>query len=80
MDTELARHVIRAAFRSGRELETLLGLLKGHCTAAEYKTYSRAVATAMDSIHRELTDRVASSHPKLKAEIESSIKKYGRVL
>lgn len=80
MNMELARHVIRAAFRSGRELEVLLGVLQAHCSADEYKTYSRAIATAIDAIHREVMDRVTSSQPGLEDEIEASIAKYGRYL
>ena len=80
MEAEMARHVIRAAFRSARELEGLLALLKSHCNANEYNTYSRAIATAIDSIHHEIIDRVISSHAELKDDIEAKIAAYGRYL
>jgi hypothetical protein len=80
MDKDVARHVVRAAFQSGRGLSELLGLLKANCGAAEYEAYSRGIAGAMASIQQEVIDRVLSNHPELKAEIEQSIAKYDRYL
>jgi hypothetical protein len=80
MDINLARHVVRASFRSGRELEGLLGVLKEHCSASEYKTYATAIATAVASIHLEIVNRITSGHPGLEDEIEATISKYGRYL
>jgi hypothetical protein len=80
MDIDLSRHVIRIAFRSGRELEGLLGLLKEHCSADEYQTYAKAIATAIASIHVEIVNRITSSQPELENEIESVIAKYDRYL
>ncbi|MEX0753191.1 MAG: hypothetical protein WD073_09740 [Xanthobacteraceae bacterium] len=80
MDDKVARHVVRAVFRSGSELERLLGLLKEHCSPDEYKTYARAIASAIDGINSELLNRVLSSHPQLAGEIEADIAKFGRFL
>jgi hypothetical protein len=80
MDINLARHVIQSCFGSARELEGLLVLLKEHCTADEYQTYAKAIATAIASIHIEIVNRITSSHPELEAELEASIAKYGRYL
>ena len=80
MDIDLSRHVIRIAFRSGRELEGLLSLLKEHCSADEYQTYAKAIATAIASIHVEIVNRITSSQPELENEIESVIAKYDRYL
>ena len=80
MDINLARHVVRAAFSSGRELEESLGLLKEHCSADEYKTYATAIATAIALIHLEIVNRITASHPELEGEIETVIEKYGRYL
>ena len=80
MDIDVARHVVRACFRSGRELESLLDLLKEHADAQEYGTYAKAIATAVASIHVEIVNRVASAHPGLEEEIEAVIEKYGRYL
>ena len=80
MDISVARHVIRASFRSGRELEALLDLLKQHCGADEYQTYATAIATAVASIQVEIVNRITSSHPDLEDEMEAVISKYGRYL
>ena len=80
MDADLARHVVRVAFQSARELEALLIPLKTHCSTDEYATYSRAIATAIASIHLEIVNRVTSSYPALESEIETKIEKYGRYI
>lgn len=80
MDINMARHVIRTCFRSGRELETLLDLLKEHCDAQEYKSYATAIATAIASIHVEVVNRITDSHPGLEDEMEAVISKYGLYL
>lgn len=80
MDIDVARHVIRACFRSGRELETLLDLMKEHCDEQEYASYATAIATAIASIQVEIVNRIADSHPGLESEMEAVISKYGRYL
>jgi hypothetical protein len=80
MDIDLARHVVRAAFRSSHELGELLPVLKEHCSEEEYRAYTKAIATAIASIQLELTNRAASEHPGLEQEIEVSMNKYGRYL
>lgn len=80
MHLELARHVVRSAFRSASELERLIDLLREHCSDEEYATYLRAIATASASIQLELVNRMTSAHPCLEGEIEANITKYGRYL
>jgi len=80
LDIDVARHIVRTAFRSGRELEGLLGLLKTHCSADEYQIFAKAIATAIASIHTEIVNRVTALHPSLEEEIESDISKHGRYL
>ncbi len=77
MDIELARHVIRVVFRSEHELGDLLEVLKAHCGEEEYKTYAKAIASAVASINLEVMNRVIAAHPELEAEIEASIETYG---
>ena len=50
MDRNLARHIVRTAFRCGGKLEELLPLLKEHCDDAEYGEYRRAIAMAIFGI------------------------------
>lgn len=80
MDVQIARHVIRACFRSGSDLQRLLDLLKEQCPPEEYKIFAKAIATSMASIHVEIVNRVTSLHPELEREMEATIDKYGRYL
>jgi hypothetical protein len=65
MDIDVVQHVVRTAFRSGRELEGLLALLKAHCSPGEYQTFAKAIAAAIASIHIEVVNRVIASYPAL---------------
>ena len=76
MDINIARHVIRTAFRSERELEELMQMLKAYCNAEEYKNYALGIAAAIDSINAALLVKIFSSYPELKKEVEVSIAKY----
>ncbi len=73
MDKETAREIIRAAFRSGAELEELLPVLKQRCNAEEYKDYARQVGLAVDGIDAALVDKVLEQFPELDAEVEANM-------
>jgi ribonuclease PH len=76
MDINLARHVIRSAFRSARELEDLMQMLKINISVEEYKDYALGIAAAIDGINVALLDKVLASHPELKDELKASMAKY----
>ena len=78
MDIDLARDMIRTAFRSSSELQELLGTLKEKCSSEEFKDYARGIAGAMDAIGVALTNKALSAYPELHAEVDASIEKYGR--
>jgi hypothetical protein len=80
MDINVARYVIRASFRSGRELEAIFDLLRNHCGAEGYRTFAKAVATAVASIQVEVVNQITAGHPELEDEIDAVIAKYGRYL
>ncbi|HEY8000005.1 MAG TPA: hypothetical protein VIE87_14390 [Pseudolabrys sp.] len=80
MNRNLAREIIQAVFRSGSELEKLIGVLKDGCSPEDYKSYVRQVATAIDGIHVALLDPVLSRYPELNAEIEANIARTGRAM
>lgn len=80
MNIDVARHVVRTCFRSGRELEGLLALLKAHCSPDEYQTFAKAIAAAIASIHTDVVNRVIATYPALEAEVEGDIQKHGRYL
>lgn len=78
MDKELARHVVATAFRSLRELEDLIPLLKEHCGAAEYETYVKAIASVSGHVHWNIVNPAFAGHPEL--EKEEQIERYGKIL
>jgi hypothetical protein len=80
MDKNLARHVIRVAFRNSRQLQELLALLKERCSAEEYQDHAVAIAAAIDAINVALTNRALSSWPELAGEIEADLARFGRVV
>jgi len=77
MDIELARAMVGTAFRSGAELQNLLGILKERCSPDDYKDYARGIAAAIDSIGVALANKALAAHPELNAEIEAKIEKDG---
>jgi hypothetical protein len=80
MNIDVARHVIRAAFRSSRELSNLLPLLKDNLDAVEYQRYTMAIAAAIAATQLEVINTITADYPELEAEIEMQISKYDRVL
>jgi len=80
MDKELARHVAATAFRSAVELSDMLPILKEHCDASEYEMFLKAIASASAAIHFEIEKKVFDQYPELEKEIESRVKKYGRLI
>jgi len=78
MDIDVARDVVRAAFRSCSELQALLGPLKQRCLPDEYKDYARAIAGAVDGIGAALTNKVLAEHPQLITEIDQRIATHDR--
>ena len=80
MNIDLARHVVRAAFRSSGELSNLLPLLKEHLDASEYQRYAKAIAAAIAAAQLEILNTITADHPGLEAEIEAQISNYDRYL
>lgn len=80
MDRDVAREIVRAVFRSGSELENVLGVLKARCGADDYKYFARQVATAIDGINVALLNKVLLRFPELKVEIESNLARTGRAM
>jgi hypothetical protein len=78
MDVDLARDMIRAAFRSSSELQIFLGVLKQRCSPEQYKDYSHGVAAAIDAIGVALINKALAAHPELTPEVEASIAQHGQ--
>ena len=78
MDIKLARHLLRSAFRSSRELGELVPLLKEKLPPEEYERYARAIATTIASIQLDVVNLLTAEHPGLESELETSIAIYGK--
>jgi hypothetical protein len=66
----MARHLIRTAFRTSRELSEALALLKQHSRPDEYAHHAARVGTAIDAINVALVGPSVARHPELKDEIK----------
>jgi len=80
MNKDVAREIIRASFRSERELENLSGFLKERCGPNDYKELVRSIAIAIDGINVELVKKALTMFPDLKLEMESNLKRTGQVM
>jgi len=80
MEIDIARDVLKAAFRSSGELQSLLGTLKDRCEPDQYTVYARGVAAAIDAIGAGLINKVLATYPELSREIDASIAKHGRYI
>jgi hypothetical protein len=78
MNVDLARDMIKTAFRSSSELQSFLGVLRQRCSPEEYQDYSRGIATAIDAIGVALINKALAAHPELNAEVEASIARHGQ--
>lgn len=80
MDIDIARHMMRVAFQTARELQDLMGFLKTHCSPEEYEEHARAIATAIDATNVALIHRALAAHPELDEELEAKMAKYQRFI
>lgn len=55
MSDDLARHLLRTAFRTARELQDVLPLLHRHLGEEEYRGYATVIAGAIHAINEALT-------------------------
>jgi len=79
MDKTLAWDLIRASFRTARELQDLLPRLKEQCSAKDYQDYARGIAGAIHGINTALMDKAIAAHPELAARIEADLAEFGRI-
>jgi len=79
MDEDLAWEIVRAAFRSSRELQDLLSLLKDRASADGYQDYAPGIARAVDAINDALLNPVIAAHPPLADRIEAELNAHGRI-
>ena len=80
MDFDLARYSARAAFRMSRDLQEVMAMFSQHLPEDEYRAFAADIAGAIHAINTALLDRAIASQPELKAEIDTSIDRYGSYL
>lgn len=80
MDKGLARDVVRSVFKSGRELESLLPILKQRCTESDYVVFRQQIAKAIDGIHSSVLKSTLDKFPELNAEIEANLAVTGQAM
>jgi len=78
VDLQVARIIVSSGFRSSRELNDLLHVLKANCDPAEYESLKRAIATAIAEIANATFKPAFAAYPALEAEVDAQIAKYGR--
>ena len=79
MNEELAWEIVRVAFRSSRELQDLLALLKDRASADAYQVYAPRIARAIDAINDALLNPATSAYPNLANRIEAELDAHGRI-
>ena len=79
MDKELAREIVIAAYRSSSYLDSLMPVLKQHCSEAEYAPFRATIPKLIVAIHDQLVQRAYVLHPELAAEVGAHIEKFGQL-
>ena len=78
MDLQVARIMVSSGFRSSRELNDLLHVLKANCDPVEYDSLRHSIATAVAEIANATFKPAFAAHPALEKEVDAQIAKYGR--
>jgi hypothetical protein len=78
MDKQLARIIVSSGFRRSRELTDLLHLMKAKCTADEFERLKPALTNAIAEITVATFRPAFAAHPDLEAEVDATIREYGR--
>ena len=78
MDRSLARILVSVGFRSSRELNDLLHLLKAQCGDDEYQRLKAPIASAIAEVTAATFEPAFAAHPDLRREVDDQINKCGR--
>ena len=76
MDQKLARHFASVVFKSESQLVDIVHLLKQHCDDAEYKMYSKAIASVAATINLDLLNLIYKNNPEVQKDIEDTLDKF----
>ena len=78
MDEELARHLAKTAFKSASELTSLYGMINEFCEDENLKeSLKKPLLKIISELGSEFNEPIMEKYPKVKEEIDESIKKYG---
>lgn len=80
MDKKVAEFLVKKAYASAKELLDLVPFLELHCEREVYEEYKSAIGKVSGDVLMEIVYRTYSKYPEIEAEVDESIKKYGRVL
>lgn len=78
MDIDVARQMVRVAFKNSADLSDLMIVLKDRCGADEYRQLALGIAEAIDRIGVALTNKALAAYPHLADEIEKTLADNGR--
>jgi hypothetical protein len=78
MNKDLARSMIRTAFRASSEMQSMLPPSKAQLSPEKYRERAMAVASAVDMINQALIDPALQEFPELSDEVEQSLRQHGR--
>jgi hypothetical protein len=76
MEKELAREIAIAACRSSAYLDSLMPLLKQHCSEVEYAPFRKVIPQLLTEIHDQLLKRAFAAYPELEGEVGDHIQKF----
>ncbi|HEV8015212.1 MAG TPA: hypothetical protein VGP48_06745 [Stellaceae bacterium] len=78
MDKDLAKDLVRRAFKAMSILGDSLPMLKAHCDETEYRAYLKAIGNTGAAISTEIIHRVFAEHPDIEKEFEARFRSVDR--
>ena len=78
MNEELARHIVKTAFKCSSEFTDLYALINELCEDEELKEkLKQAILKIIGEIGYKFNKQLTDIHPNIQNEIDESIEKYG---
>ena len=78
MDRDLARHVVAVGFHSISLLQSLIPILKAHCSPEELAEFLQGIGAVSAEMTVEILNKIFKEYPDLEKEVEDKIDKYGK--
>jgi hypothetical protein len=78
VDRDIAKIILNATYRSGRELADLVPFVKEHCDERDYERISIAIATVLHDLGSTIQQPIYQEHPDVECEIEDRVERFGR--